>query len=91
VFLFYHLTHKISLDKPLADERLEKLVDIAGAIGEMYDAIDKSKKGCKEVPSATFNFGLQGPLSEPSSPDKLDPDPLKRPTPFLGGSLTIPF
>jgi hypothetical protein len=79
------------LETAPADERLEKLVDIAGAIGEMYDAIDKSKKGCKDVPSATFNFGLQGPLSEPSSPDKLDPDPLKRPTPFLGVSLTIPF
>jgi hypothetical protein len=79
------------LETALPDERLEKLVDIVGAIGEMYAAIDKSKKSCKEVPRATFNFGVQGPLSDPSSPDKIDPDPLKRPTPYVGGSITIPF
>jgi len=56
----------------------------------MYAAIDKSKKGCKEVPSATFKFGVEGPLSDPAA-DKIDPDPLKRPAPFIGGSITIPF
>ncbi|MCY7390510.1 MAG: DUF4157 domain-containing protein, partial [Leptolyngbyaceae cyanobacterium CAN_BIN12] len=78
------------LETAKPDERLEKLVDIAGAIGDMYAAIDKSKKGCKEVPIATFNFGVQGPLSDPAA-DKIDPDPLKRPAPFIGGSITIPL
>ena len=78
------------LETAKPDERLEKLADIGGAIGEMYAAIDKSKKGCKEVPGATFNFGVQGPLSDPAA-GKIDPDPLNHPAPFIGGSITISF
>jgi len=66
------------------DERLGKLADIASAIADMYDAVDKSKSACKQVPTATFNIGVQGPLSP-------DPDPTKRQPSFIGGTLTIPF
>jgi hypothetical protein len=69
-------------------DRTLKLFDIAGAIGEMYDAVEKAKAGCKQVPRATFNFGLQGPLA-PS--DKALEDPSLRTPTYLGGSITIPF
>jgi len=78
------------LETAAPDDRLSKLADIAGAIGEMYDAVDKAKGSCKEVPRATFNFGVQGPLS-PSDSSLNDPDPNKRPSTFIGGTLTIPF
>jgi outer membrane protein OmpA-like peptidoglycan-associated protein len=49
------------------DERLEKLVDIAGAIGEMYSAVDKAKQACKQSPAATVGVGVQGPLGTPEA------------------------
>jgi hypothetical protein len=68
------------------EDRLSKLVDMAGAIGDMYGAVDKSKKGCKQVPWATFKFGIQGPLAPtPGEP------PGKQSPSYIGGSLTIPF
>jgi hypothetical protein len=73
-----------------SEKRLEKLIDIGSAIGDMYDSIDKSKQGCKETPAATFNFGVQTPIS-PSDKALEETDPLKRPAPFIGGSITIPF
>jgi hypothetical protein len=78
------------LETAKPDDRLPKLADIAGAIGEMYDAVEKAKGSCKEVPRATFNFGIQGPLA-PSDSALNDPDPMKRPSTFIGGTLTIPF
>ncbi|HEY0608243.1 MAG TPA: hypothetical protein VGD35_01275, partial [Chitinophaga sp.] len=78
------------LETAAPDDRLPKLADIAGAIGEMYDAVEKAKGSCKEVPRATFNFGIQGPLA-PSDSALNDPDPMKRPSTFIGGTLTIPF
>lgn len=78
------------LETAKPDDRLLKLADIAGAIGEMYDAVEKAKGSCKEVPRATFNFGIQGPLA-PSDKALNDPDPMKRPSTFIGGTLTIPF
>jgi hypothetical protein len=78
------------LETAAPDDRLPKLADIAGAIGEMYDAVEKAKGSCKQVPRATFNFGVQGPLA-PSDTALNDPDPKKRPSSFIGGTLTIPF
>jgi Domain of unknown function (DUF4157) len=72
------------------EDKLSKLVDAASAIGDMYDAVDKAKKGCKEEPAATFKFGVQGPLSPPSgAPEETDPS--KRPATFIGGSATWYF
>ena len=71
-------------------DRLEKLTQIAGAIGEMYDAVEKSKAACKPVPSAMLNLGVQTPL-KPKDDAVNDPDPNKRPSTYIGGTLTIPF
>jgi len=72
------------------EDKLSKLVDVASAIGDMYDAVDKAKKSCKQEPAATFKFGVQGPLSPPSgAPEETDPS--KRPAPYIGGSITFHF
>lgn len=72
------------------EDKLSKLVDVASAIGDMYDAVDKAKKGCKEEPAATFKFGVQGPLSPaPGAPEETDPS--KRPASYVGGSVTWHF
>jgi hypothetical protein len=70
--------------------KLSKVADIAGAIGEMYDAVDKSKKGCKQVTAAKLQFSVQGPLA-PTSGALAEPDPSERPSTYIGGSITIPF
>lgn len=78
------------LENAPQDERLAKLAAIAGVIGEMYDAVDQSKAACKEVPAATLNIGVQGPLA-PTNSVVNDPDPSKRPSSTIGVGLTIPF
>jgi hypothetical protein len=67
------------------EKRMMKVPDIASALGEMYEAVDKSKASCKKVPKAKFEFGFKGPLGG----DEIDPS--KRETPYVGGTLTIPF
>lgn len=68
-----------------------KLVDIAGAVGEMVDAVDKAKAACKELPRWKLEFGVKGRIggSGPDEPPRFDPT--KPPDPMLGGTLTIPF
>jgi hypothetical protein len=73
-----------------SEDRLSKAVDMAGAIGEMYDAVDKSKKGCKPGTTAKFGFGVRGPLA-PTPGALAEPDPTKRPATYIGGTITIPF
>ncbi|NJA05296.1 DUF4157 domain-containing protein [Methylococcaceae bacterium WWC4] len=70
--------------EPDKEKKLMKLPDVASALGDMYDAVDKAKAGCKPVPKAKFEFGYQGPLGGES-------DPAKKPPEYLGGTLTIPF
>jgi len=66
------------------DERLGKLADIASAIADMYDSVDKAKSACKQVPAATISFGVQGPLTP-------ETDPTKRTPSSIGVTLTVPF
>lgn len=68
-----------------AETRLDKSMSIAGKIAEMYEAIDKAKAGCKQVPRATFEFGFKGPLErgQETDPKKLES--------YVGPTLTIPF
>jgi hypothetical protein len=73
-----------------SEDKLSKAVDMAGAIGDMYDAVDKSKKGCKQVTAAKLEFGLQGPLA-PTPGSLAEPDPSKRPATSVGVTLTVPF
>ena len=63
-----------------------KLISIAGAIGEMYDAIEKAKAACKQVPRFKIDLGVKGPLGPVD-----DTDPSKRTPSTIGGTLTIPF
>ena len=63
-----------------------KLIDIAGALGEMYDAIDKAKASCKQVPRFKIEFGAKGPLGPAD-----ETDPSKRMPATIGGTLSIPF
>lgn len=67
-----------------ADKKLMKLADIGSALGDMYDAVDKSKSACKKVPAAKFEFGSKGPLGGESDPSKREPG-------YIGGTITIPF
>ncbi len=67
-----------------SEKKLMKLADIGGALGEMYDAVDKSKSGCKKVPTVKFEFGAKGPLGGESDPSKREPG-------YIGGTVTIPF
>ncbi|HJV61277.1 MAG TPA: DUF4157 domain-containing protein [Albitalea sp.] len=70
-----------------SDTKEGKLIEIAGAVGEMYDAVDKAKAACKQVPRFKLEFGVKGPLGTGGD----DSDPSKRPATVLGGTLTIPF
>jgi hypothetical protein len=56
-------------------DKFGKAFDIAGAIGEMYDAVDKAKAKCKQVPRATVELGYKRLLSPGSEadPSKLPP------------------
>jgi len=68
------------------EKKLLKVADIASPLADMYDAVDKSKAACKQVPAATFEFGAKGPLGgDPGS------DPSKREPGYIGGTITIPF
>jgi hypothetical protein len=67
-----------------SDKKLMKLADIGSALGEMYEAVDKSKSACKKVPAAKFEFGVKGPLGGETDPSKRGPG-------YIGGTITIPF
>jgi hypothetical protein len=67
-------------------KKLLKAADIASALGDMYDAVDKSKEGCKQVPAVTVEFGAKGPLGGGT-----ETDPSKRTPGSVGVTVTIPF
>lgn len=68
-----------------ATQDTAKLLQVAGALGEMYDAIEKAKAACKQVPRMKLEFGVKGPLGSGET------DPAKRQPTTLGPTLTIPF
>jgi hypothetical protein len=74
-----------------AETKQNKLIDIAGAVGEMYDAVDKAKAACKEVPRWKLEFGLKGRIGGSGPETSPGFDPNAPPDPMLGGTLTIPF
>ncbi len=67
-------------------KKLSKAADIASALGDMYDAVDKAKEGCKQVPAVTIEIGAKGPLGGGT-----ETDPSKRTPGYIGGTITIPF
>jgi hypothetical protein len=56
-------------------DKLGKAFEIASAIGEMYDAVDKAKSKCKQVSRASIELGYKHLLSPGSEtdPKKLPP------------------
>jgi hypothetical protein len=66
-------------------DKLGKVFDIASAIGEMYDAVDKAKARCKQVPRATIEFGAKKVLTPGS-----ETDPTKK-ADYLGVTATFHF
>ncbi len=68
-------------------DKLGKAFDIAGAIGEIYDAVDKAKAKCKQQPRAALEFGYKR-LITPGS----EADPTKLPpTDYVGITATFHF
>jgi hypothetical protein len=68
-----------------AETRNGKLIDIASAVGEMYDAVDKAKAGCKPAPTLSVDFGAKK-IVAPG--DEKDPKKLQD---FVGVSATLRF
>lgn len=68
-------------------DKLGKAFEIAGAIGEMYDAVDKAKAKCKQVPVATFEFGYKRLLTPGSETDPTRLAPLD----YAGVTATFHF
>jgi outer membrane protein OmpA-like peptidoglycan-associated protein len=69
------------------EDRLSKAMDIAGAIGEIYEAVDKSKKPASEVPQWSLEFGYKG-LIDPGK----ETDPAKwPPAHYFGATFTWRF
>jgi hypothetical protein len=68
-------------------DKLDKAVDIAGAIGEIYDAVDKAKSKCKPVPRASFELGYKHLLSPGSQADPTKLPPLD----YAGVTATFHF
>jgi len=72
------------------EDKLKKGKDIASAIGDMYEAVDKSKQACKETPLIKAEFGYKFPI-KPSDEALKETDPSKRPAPYIGGTITVFF
>jgi hypothetical protein len=68
-------------------DKLEKAFDIAGALGEIYEAVDKAKAKCKPQPRATVEFGYKrlppagGATTSPAPP----------PSDYVGITATFHF
>ncbi len=72
------------------EDKLKKAVDLASAIGDMYDAVDKSKKACKDTPAVKAEFGVKVPIKQTDEALK-ETDPTKRLSPYVGGTITLYF
>jgi hypothetical protein len=67
-------------------DKLDKAFDIAGALGEIYEAVDKAKASCKEQPRATVEFGYKRlPPGSATAP------PIQPPSDYVGITATFHF
>ncbi len=65
-----------------------RLAEVVGAVANVKSTIDRARASCREVPVASFDFGVQGQLTtpdEPATPGSLPP------ATFIGGSLRLHF
>jgi hypothetical protein len=70
-------------------DRLEKLTDIAGAIGEMYSAVEKASQGGKSTPVFTIEVGVE---QRPSGENPLGSEaPEVGSSAWAGAKATIHF
>jgi hypothetical protein len=68
-------------------DKLDKAFDIAGALGEIYEAVDKAKGKCKAQPRATVEFGYKRlpPSGSTGAP------PVLPPSDYVGITATFHF
>jgi hypothetical protein len=78
------LTPKLPATPPPATDTGKQMLDVAKAIGELYDATSKLDAKCKEVPVFQIDIGAKTQLIDPSKPED------RKPTVF-GVGLTVPF
>ncbi|NJO01972.1 MAG: hypothetical protein HC880_10000 [Bacteroidia bacterium] len=68
-----------------AMENLDRLRAVGTAIYGVHQAIEESRRGCREVPRVRFDLGARIPYGLP------EPGGGPGSAPYLGGTLTIPF
>jgi len=65
-----------------------RFAEVVSAVANLKSEIDRVEAPCREVPVASFNIGVQGPLTTPETPSS----PTERPpATFIGGSLRLHF
>jgi len=57
-------------------------------VAHLKSEIDRVGAPCREVPFASFQFGVQGPLTRPETPSGPGEQP---PATYVGGSLRFNF
>ncbi len=65
-----------------------RLAEVVGAVAKVKSEIDRVSARCREVPVASFDFGVQGPLTTPETGRRYRRQP---PASFIGGSLRLHF
>ena len=65
-----------------------RYAEVVGAIAHLNSEIERIGAPCREVPVASINFGVQGPLTTPDEP--VTPGDTSQGS-FVGGSLTLHF
>ena len=63
----------------------KRLAEVVAGIAGVHSAIEAVRARCREVPVATFDFGVRGPLGTP------DPSDRERGGSFIGGGVTLHF
>jgi hypothetical protein len=65
-----------------------RYAEVVAAVAKVKSEIDRVGAPCREVPVASFEFGVQGPLTTPDEPPLPGNLP---PASFVGGSLRFHF
>jgi hypothetical protein len=65
-----------------------RLAEVVAAVAHLKSELDRVEAPCREVPVATFQFGVHGPLTTPEPPTTPGTPP---PASYVGGSLTFHF
>lgn len=69
------------------DEKLGKAIDVASAIAEIYESVDKAKQACKPQPTISLDLGYQRLLTPGNETDPTKSPPLDK----FGADLTVRF